>query len=157
MSVLDLILNHNALDPNPQVSLLWEMRCDCAPDRSRLIGAVYAHEGNRHFYLPSMKGRHAATGVIVRRAPKELRLDQEGGFAEIVECGRCRSHLALTSAPVSLVYLVIRMGPLADKPAEVGEHVKTLKVPFDAAAIQVVPGLFLTPLGKATNGQVAPS
>jgi hypothetical protein len=69
MSVLDLILNHNPLDPNPQVSLLWEMRCDCAPDRSRLIGAVYAHEGNRHFYLPSMKGRHAATGVIVRRAP----------------------------------------------------------------------------------------
>jgi hypothetical protein len=152
MSVLDLILNHD-----PQVHLLWEMRCDCADDRNRLLGAVYAHEGDRHLYLPSMKGRHAATGVIVRRAPKELRLDKEGGFAEIVECGRCRSHFALTSVPVSLAYLVIRMGPLADKPEEVGEHVKTLKVPFDAAVIQVLPGLFLTPLGKATNGQVAQS
>jgi hypothetical protein len=151
MNVLDLILNHD-----PQARLLWETRCDCTADRSPLIGAVYAYEDNRHLYLPSMKGRHAAAGVIVRRAPKELRLDQESGFAEIVECGRCRSHFALTSAPVSLAYLVIRMGPLADKPPEVGEHVKTLKVPFDAAAIQVVPGLFLTPLGKATHGQVAP-
>ena len=153
MSVLDLIHNHD-----PQVHLLWEVRCDCTEDRNRLIGAVYAHGEDRHIYLPSMKGRHAATGVIVRRAPKELRLDQEGGFAEIVECGRCRSHFALTSAPVSWAYmgLVIRMGPRADKPPEVGEHVKSLNVPFDAAAIQVVPGLFLTPLGKATNGQVAP-
>jgi hypothetical protein len=151
VSVLDLILNHD-----PQVRLLWETRCDCTADRSPLIGAVYAYEGNRHLYLASMKGRHAATGVIVRRAPKELRLDQEGGFAEIVECGRCRSHFVLTSAPVSLAYLVIRMGPPADKPPEAGEHVKTLKMPCDAAAIQVVPGLFLTPLGKATHGQVAP-
>jgi hypothetical protein len=151
MSVLDLIHNHD-----PQVHLLWEMRCDCVEDQNRLIGAVYAHEEDRHLYLPSMKGRHAATGVIVRRAPKELRLDQEGGFAEIVECGRCRSHFALTSEPVSMAYLVIRMGAPADKPAEAGEHVKTLKVPFDAATSQVVPGLFLTPLGKATDGLVAP-
>jgi hypothetical protein len=152
VNVLDLIHKHD-----PQVQLLWETRCDCTGERSPLIGAVYAYQDNRHLYLPSMKGRHAATGVIVRRAPKELRLDQEGGFAEIVECGRCRSHFALTSAPVSLAYLVIRMGAPADKAPEAGEHVKTLKVPFDAAAIQVVPGLFLTPLGKATNGQVAPA
>ena len=153
MNVLDLIHNHD-----PQVRLMWEMRCDCAEDRNRLLGAVYSHGEDRHLYLPSMKGRHAATGVIVRRAPKELRLDQAGGFAEIVECGRCRSHFALTSAPVELVayYLVIRMGVPADKPGEVGERVKTLKVPFDAATIQVVPGLFLTPLGKATDGQLAP-
>jgi hypothetical protein len=86
-----------------------------------------------------------------------LQLDQKGGFAEIVECGRCRSHYALTSQPIEMAYLVIRMGAPADKPAEVGEHVKTLKVPFDAAVIQVAPGLFVTPLGKATNGQLAPS
>jgi hypothetical protein len=149
MNVLDLILNHDE-----RVRLLWEMRCDCTADRNPLIGAVYAHEEDRRLYLPSLKGRHAATGVTVRRAPKEVRLD--GGFAEIAECGRCHSHFALTSAPVSLAYLVIRMGLPADNPAEAGEYVKTLQVPFDAAAIQVVPGLFLTPLGKATHAQVAP-
>jgi hypothetical protein len=149
MSVLDLILNHD-----PQVHLLWEMRCDCAGDRNPLIGAVYAHGGDRHLYLPSMKGRHAATGVTVRRGPKEVRLD--GSVAEIAECGRCRNHFTLTSAPVELAYLMIRMGVPADDPEEAGEYVKTLQVPFDAAAIQVVPGLFLTPLGKTTHAQVAP-
>jgi hypothetical protein len=109
MNVLDLILNHDE-----RVRLLWEMRCDCTADRNPLIGAVYAHEEDRHLYLPSLKGRHAATGVTVRRAPKEVRLD--GSFAEIAECGRCHSHFALTSAPVSMAYLVIRMGPPADKP-----------------------------------------
>ena len=151
MTVLDLILKHD-----PRARLLWEMRCDSASDhRDPLIGAVYAHEEDRHLYLPSLKGRHAATGVTVRRAPKEVRLD--GGIAEVVECGRCHSHFALTSAPVELAYLVIRMGVPADKPPEGGEYVKTLQVPFDAAAIQVVPGLFLTPLGKATHAQVAPA
>jgi hypothetical protein len=150
MSVLDLILNHD-----DTVRLLWEMRCDCAGDRNPLIGAVYAHEEDRHLYLPSLKGRHAATGVTVRRAPKELRMG--GGFAELAECGRCHSHFALTSEPIELAYLVIRMGLPADKPPEAGEYVKTLQVPFDAAAIQVVPGLFLTPLGKGTHAQVAPA
>jgi hypothetical protein len=149
MSVLDLILNHDE-----RVHLLWEMRCDCAGDRNPLIGAVYAHEEDRHLYLPSLKGRHAATGVTVRRAPKEVRLD--GGTAQIAQCGRCHSHFALTSQPVSMAYLVIRMGVLADKPPEAGQYVNTLQVPFDAAAIQVIPGLFLTPLGKATHAQVAP-
>jgi hypothetical protein len=147
MSVLDLILNHD-----PAARLLWEMRCDCTADRNPLIGAVYAHKEDRHLYLPSLKGRHAATGVTVRRAPKEVRLD-----GHIAECGRCHSHFALTSEPVDLAYLVIRMGRLADKPPEAGEYVKTLQVPFDAAAIQVVPGLFLTPLGKGTHAQVAPA
>ena len=86
MTVLDLILNHDPLDPDPQVQLLWDVRCDCAPDRNRLIAAVYAHGQDRHLYLPSMKGRHAATGVTVRRPRRELRLDTPGGFAEIVEC-----------------------------------------------------------------------
>jgi hypothetical protein len=150
MSVLDLIRNHDE-----RVYLLWEMRCDCSADRNPLIGAVYAHEEDRHLYLPSLKARHAATGVTVRRAPKEVRLN--GRIAEIAECGRCHSHFALTSVPVDLAYLVIRMGLPADKPAEAGEYVKTLQVPFDAAAIQVVPGLFLTPLGKGTHAQVAPA
>lgn len=150
MTVLDLILQHD-----PQVRLLWAMRCDCAADRSPLIGAVYVYEESRHLYLPSMKGRHAATGVTVRRAPKALQMDN-GGFAEIVECGRCRSHFRLTSQPAELAYLVIRMGALADNPFVEGDQVKTIQVPFDASAVQVVPGLFLTPLGKATHGQAPP-
>jgi hypothetical protein len=149
VSVLDLILNHDE-----RVRLLWEMRCDCAGDRNPLIGAVYAHGEDRHLYLPSLKGRHAATGVTVRRAPKEVGLD--GGVAEIAECGRCHSHFALTSEPVELAYIVIRMGTLADNPPKVGEYVKTLQMPFDAAAIQVIPGLFFTPLGKGTHAQLAP-
>ena len=53
-----------------------------------------------------------------------------------------------------MAFLVIRMG--AEESAEEGEHVKTLQVPLDAAAVQVAPGLFLTPLGKGIHARVAP-
>jgi hypothetical protein len=150
MSVLNLILNHD-----PQVQLLWEFRCECSA-RNPLIGAVYAHEEDHHLYIPSLKGRHAAAGVTVRRAPRELRLDPGVVLAEIVECSRCRSHFALTSAPVFSAFLAIRLGLPAENPFEDNEHLKVIEVPFDAAAIQVVPGLFLTSLGKATYSKVAP-
>jgi hypothetical protein len=152
MTVLDMILNHD-----PQVRLLWEMRCDCT-ERNPLIGAVYAHEEDRHLFLPSFKGRHAATGVTVRRASRARPLASGVVVAEITECSRCRSFFALTSAPISSAYLAmaIRLGAPDDNPFMAGEHVTMLQVPFDASAVQVVPGLFLTPFGKPTHTQVAP-
>jgi hypothetical protein len=151
MSVLDLIHKHD-----PQVHLLWEMRCDCAGDRNPRIGAVYAHGEDWHLYIPPLKGRHAATGVTVKRAAKERRLESGTALAEVVECSRCHSHFVLSSAPLASAYLVIRMGVPPEDPIAENEHVTTLQVPFDAAALQVMPGLFLTPLGKSTHARVAP-
>jgi hypothetical protein len=149
MSVLDLILDHD-----PQVRLLWAGHCECTPER-RLFCSVYVHKGARYLYLPRYKGRHAVTGAAVKREPAALRLAADAVFAKIVECGRCRSHYAVSSEPVASAFIAIRLGLPSDDPFEENEHVTTLKVPVDGA-VEVIPGLFLTPLNKPTFARVSP-
>jgi hypothetical protein len=149
MSVLDLILNHD-----PQVRLLWAGHCDCTPER-RLFCSVYAHQGTRHLYLPLYKGRHAATGAPVKREPLALPMEPDAAFAKITECGRCRGHYAVSSAPLASAFISVRLGLPAEDPFEENQYVTTLKVPVDGA-VEVMPGLFVTPLDKSTFGLVAP-
>lgn len=149
MNVLDLILNRD-----PQVRLLWAGHCDCTPER-RLICSVYAHQGARYLYLPSMNGRHATTGARVKTEPLARPLEPGATFAKIVDCSRCRSHYAVSSAPLASAFVAIRMGLPAEDPFEDNEHVTTLKVPIDGAD-EVLPGVFLTPLDRPTFSQAAP-
>jgi hypothetical protein len=62
VNALDLVLNHD-----PQIRLLWEMRCDCAAQGSPLIGAVSAYEEDRHLYLPSI-----SAGMTILPGAKRL-------------------------------------------------------------------------------------
>jgi hypothetical protein len=150
VSVLDLILNRD-----PQVRLLWAGHCDCTPER-RLICSAYAYQGARYLYLPPMNGRHATTGARVKTEPLARRLEPGATFARIVDCSRCRSHYAVSSAPLASAFVAIRLGLPAGNPFEDNEHVTTLKVPIDGAA-EVLSGLFLTPLDRPTFGRTRPS
>jgi hypothetical protein len=149
MTVLDLIHNHD-----PQVRLLCAGHCDCTPER-RLFCSIYAHQETRHLYLPTYKGRHATSGAPVKREPVTLRLEPGAVFTKITECGRCRGHYVVSSAPVASAFISIRLGLPAEDPFEENQYVATLKVPVDGA-VEVLPGLFVTPLDKSTFGQVAP-
>jgi hypothetical protein len=149
VSVLDLILKRD-----PRVRLLWAGHCDCTPER-RLICSVYTHKKARYLYLPRLNGKHATTGAAVKREPMALRMQPKATFAKIVECGRCRGHYAVSSAPIASAFIAIRLGLPFEDPYQADEHVTTLKVPVDGAA-EVMPGLFLTPLDKPTFSQVAP-
>jgi hypothetical protein len=149
VNVLKLILSRDK-----RARLLWEKRCDCTPER-RLVCSVYVHKGTRHLYLPPLNGKHAATGAAVKTEPLAVRLDS--GFAKVVDCNRCHSHYIVSSEAVASAsaFIVIRLGLPSETPPEENQHVTTLKVPVDGA-VEVMPGLFITPLEMTTFGQVAP-
>ena len=46
-----------------------------------------------------MNARHATTGARVKTETLERRLEPDATFARIVDCSRCRSHYAVSSAP----------------------------------------------------------
>jgi hypothetical protein len=151
VNVLKLILNRD-----PRVRLLRAEHCDCTPER-RLICSVYVHKGTRYLYLPPLHGRHATTGAAVKTEPLAVRLESGAGFAKIVDCNRCRSHYVVSSAPVASAsaFIAIRLGLPSKDPAEENQYLTTLKVPVDGA-VEVMPGLFITPLEMTTFSQVAP-
>jgi hypothetical protein len=133
----------------------WNLRCDCAADRNPLICSIYMAEDGLYLYRPPLKGRDATTGKTVKRGPRQMRLDLETPTAEIVECSRCRCYFALTTGLMPPHPIVIRFGPPAGKRFEADEYVVSLQPPHDST-VQLLPGLFLTPLGESVHGRVAP-
>jgi hypothetical protein len=134
----------------------WNLRCDCAADRNPLICSIYTTEDGLYLYRPPLKGLDADTGQPVKRESAHLRLEPEVPAAEIVECSRCRNYFALTTGLFPAHPIVARFGPPTGKPFEADEHIVILQVPRDST-IQVLPGLFLTPLGEAERSRTAAS
>ena len=131
----------------------WNLRCDCAADRNPLICSIYVAEAGLYLHRPPLKGPHAETGRTVKREAKDIRLEPNVPAAEIVTCSRCGDYYALTTGLLPPQEpIVVRLGLPKEKPAEAGEYVTILPGPRNMT-IQILPGIFLTPLGEAERSR----